>query len=217
MAGTRLNGKTPGLSAEVTVYSFQAVKNLPTADSGMVCFRDAQHDAVARQQSWLGIDKDTFSRSQSGGTYKWYYDVPSLGFKDHGNSVVASIGLVQLTYLDSDNAFRRQVARWYDQELSEVDEIRRVPIAERCESSRHLYQILVERRDEVLLALNSANIFPGVHYRDNTEFTMYADNQLPCPNAREFSSKVISLPLHLRLTYDDVKYVCETLKKIVRH
>ena len=91
MAGTRLHGRTPGSNADAVVYSFQAVKNLPTADSGMICFADAELDKIVRQQSWLGIDKDTFSRTQSGGTYKWYYDVPHLGFKEHGNSVMAAI------------------------------------------------------------------------------------------------------------------------------
>ena len=216
MAGTRKGGQFPGLDADVTVYSFQAVKNLPTADSGMICFEDAVFDKIARQQSWLGIDKDTFSRTQGMGTYKWHYDVPHLGFKDHGNSIMASIALIQLKYLDQDNAYRRQVCRWYDEALRDVSGVDIVPLAPGCESSRHLYQIRVLRRDEVLLAMNNAQIYPGVHYRDNTEFTMYAGAEQQCPNARKFSDSVISLPLHLRLTYEDVEYICTTLKTILR-
>lgn len=215
MAGTRVNSTTPGLGADAIVYSFQAVKNLPTADSGMVCFREAALDKIVRQQSWLGIDKDTFSRSQSGGAYKWHYDVPHLGFKDHGNSLIAATALVQLKYLDQDNSYRRQVSSWYQHRLLNIPGIEIVPISVDCESSRHLFQIRVSRRDEVLLALNNAGIFPGVHYRDNTEFSMYANAGNSCPNAREFSESVISLPLHLRLTYDDVMYVCDTLCEII--
>ena len=215
MAGTRHKGKTPGLDADVTVYSFQAVKNLPTADSGMICFREAELDKIARQQSWLGIDKDTFSRTQSGGAYKWYYDVPHLGFKDHGNSIMAAMALVQLKYLDADNSYRRQICAWYDQLLDDASAIERVPTAEGCESSRHLYQVRVPRRDEVLLALNSSGVFPGVHYRDNTEFSMYANSSERCPNARAFSETVISLPLHLRLQRSDVEHVCTSLKAAV--
>lgn len=215
MAGTRYLGEFPGKDADAVVYSFQAVKNLPTADSGMLCFRDARLDKMARQQSWLGIDKDTFSRAHSTGVYKWYYDVPHLGFKAHGNSLMAAIGLVQLKQLDKDNAYRRQIAAWYDELLDGAADISSVKIADGCESSRHLYQVLVHRRDEVLSALNGANIFPGVHYRDNTEFSMYADTQYKCPKARSFSEQVISLPLHLRLTRSDVEYVAETLKAIM--
>ncbi|GJD35135.1 DegT/DnrJ/EryC1/StrS family aminotransferase [Methylobacterium aerolatum] len=215
MAGTRLEGRIPGAEADAVVYSFQAVKNLATADSGMLCFRDEELDRLARQQSWLGIDKDTFSRTLSSGSYKWYYDVPELGFKFHGNSILAAIGLVQLKYLDIDNAYRRQICIWYDEMLKNIRQLKRVPIAEGCESSRHLYQIRVKNRDEVLLALNNAGIFPGVHYRDNTEFTMYSHNVLPCPQARAFSNEVISLPLHLRMTRADVERIGEALTNIL--
>ncbi len=215
MAGTRLEGRIPGAEADAVVYSFQAVKNLATADSGMLCFRDEELDRLARQQSWLGIDKDTFSRTLSSGSYKWYYDVPELGFKFHGNSILAAIGLVQLKYLDIDNAYRRQICIWYDEMLKNIHQLKRVPIAEGCESSRHLYQIRVKNRDEVLLALNNAGIFPGVHYRDNTEFTMYSHNVLPCPQARAFSNEVISLPLHLRMTRADVERIGEALTNIL--
>ncbi len=166
MAGTRHHGRTPGGEADAVVYSFQAVKNLPTADSGMVCFKNARLDKIAREQSWLGIDKDTFSRTHSSGTYKWYYDVPSVGFKSHGNSIMAAIGLVQLRYLDQDNSYRRQICKWYDDMLEDSGSIQRVEVVEGCESSRHLYQIRVKNRDEVLLALNSISVFPGVHYRE---------------------------------------------------
>ena len=214
MAGTRCRGATPGLTTDVIVYSFQAVKNLPSADSGMICFRDGHLDKLVRQQSWLGIDKDTYSRTLGGGAYKWHYDVPDLGYKYHGNSVIAAIGLVQLKYLDADNAYRRQIATWYDQGLQESS-IDRVPMAENCEPSRHLYQVLVDNRDEILLALNSLGVFPGVHYRDNTEFTMYKDQGGSCPRAAEFSSRVLSLPLHLRMSFNDVQRVCAALKSVV--
>jgi dTDP-4-amino-4,6-dideoxygalactose transaminase len=84
-----------------------------------------------------------------------------------------------------------------------------------CISSRHLYQIAVQRRDEVMLALNQANIYPGVHYRDNTLYRMYAYAQETCPRSMEASERIISLPLHLRLTYNQVEYICNNLKQIV--
>lgn len=215
MAGTRASGAVPGKDADAVVYSFQAVKNLPTADSGMLCFRDSSLDKIARQQSWLGIDKDTFSRTNNSGVYKWYYDVPHLGYKAHGNSITAAIGLVQLKQLDKDNSYRRQIAIWYDELLANITDLETVKIAPGCESSRHLYQILVPRRDEVLSALNGAAIFPGVHYRDNTEFSVYSKTPYICPKARSFSERVISLPLHLRLTRSDIEYVAETLAAIM--
>ncbi len=215
MAGTRVPGRQVGGEADVTVFSFQAVKNLPTADSGMVCFAEAALDAEVRKWTWMGINKDTYSRSTGGGAYKWYYDVEHVGFKDHSNSVMAALALVSLKYLDPDNAYRRQVAAWYDALLATEPRIERIPIAPGCESARHLYQVMVDRRDEVMLALNEQQIYPGVHYRDNTVYKMYAYAQGTCPRSQRASDRLISLPMHLRLTHADVQRVCQALNDIV--
>lgn len=213
MAGTRYkNGEVPGVEADVVVYSFQAVKNLPTADSGMICFKDAEYDKIVREKTWLGINKDTYARTNSNGTYKWRYDVEYVGNKYHGNSVIAAIGLVQLKYLDRDNAYRRQLAEWYTKGFEgHEDKIKLVKMAEDCESSRHLFQILVEKRDELMLALNQQEIYPGVHYVDNTEYRMYAYAQGTCPKAHYVSEHVISLPMHMKLTYEDVQVIIKAV------
>ena len=114
MAGTRVAGRHVGYDADVSIFSFQAVKNLPTADSGMICFADAALDEDVRKWSWMGINKDTYARTTSQGTYKWYYDVEHVGFKAHGNSIMAAMGLVAIKYVDQDNAYRRQLAEWYE-------------------------------------------------------------------------------------------------------
>ncbi len=214
MSGTRLKGKHIGPEADVAVYSYNAVKNLPTADSGMVCFAQAEDDSRARKLSWLGIDKDTYARTKSQISYKWKYDVEELGYNYHGNSIMAAIALVQLAYLDHDNAYRRQLASWYVAALSGAPAVQIVPTASDCESSRHLFQIRVSYRDELMLALHEHQIYPGVHYRDNTEYGVYAYARGTCPKAHKASREVISLPLHLGLTRDDVVYVCEIISQL---
>jgi dTDP-4-amino-4,6-dideoxygalactose transaminase len=216
MAGTRCEGRHVGHESDVAVFSYQAVKNLPTADAGMICFAEAELDAEVRKWTWLGINKDTFSRTLSQGAYKWYYDVEHPGYKYHGNSIMAGIGLVSLKYLDHDNAYRRQVCSWYTDRLRGQPGIEVVPVAPGCESSRHLFQIQVDRRDEVMAALNSVGIFPGVHYRDNTLYRMYSTG-VPCPNAQRASNRLVSLPLHLRLQRRDVQRVCDSLIQVVHH
>jgi dTDP-4-amino-4,6-dideoxygalactose transaminase len=117
MAGTWQDGRHAGWGADAAVFSFQSVKNLPTADSGMICFAEPELDAEVRKWAWLGIDRDTYARTQRTGSYRWLYEVEHVGFKYHGNSVMAALGLVGLKYLEEDNAYRRQVAAWYDEEL----------------------------------------------------------------------------------------------------
>lgn len=211
MAGTRVNGKHVGQEADCVVFSFQAVKNLPTADSGMICFKSKEDDERVRKLSWLGINKDTFARTAAQGAYKWMYDVEELGYKYHGNSIMAAMGLVQLKYLDLDNAYRRQLASWYRENLAGQTKIDIVNVTPGCESSTHLLQIRVKDRDALMLALNEHQIYPGVHYRDNTEYSMYSFGAGTCPNAAKASQEILSLPMHLGLTRADVDTVCELL------
>lgn len=216
MTGTRYNGEIPGKEADVVIYSFQAVKNLPTADSGMICFKEESLDAIVRKKSWLGINKDTFARSSNKGSYKWRYDVEYVGDKGHGNSIMAAIGLVQLKYIDRDNAYRRQLAHWYRERLSKYsDKIKMIRIEDGCESSFHLFQIMVENRDELLTYLNEAEIYPGVHYEINTNYRMYEYAKGTCPYAEYASERIITLPMNLYLTYEDVQYICDKVVEFV--
>lgn len=215
MAGSLLDGSEPGALADVACYSFQAVKNLPTADSGMVCFRDPMLDKVARKYSWLGINKDTYARTNTG-TYAWMYDVEYVGHKYNGNSVMAALGLVALRFLADDNQRRRQIATMYDELLEPLNAVRPVPVAPNCTSSRHLYQVVVEDRTHAIQTLQDHAIFPGVHYRDNTDYVMYAYAKGTCPNAQAYSSRLLSLPMHLHLKDQDVERVTKALKEYER-
>lgn len=213
MAGTRWRGRHVGGEADVAVFSFQAVKNLPTADSGMICFGDPELDAEVRRWTWVGISKDTYARTASQGAYKWHYDVDHLGFKYHGNSIMAAMGLVALKHLDYDNACRRMLAAWYEELLE--SKVQRVPVREGCESARHLFQILVDHRDQVMLGLNEYKIYPGMHYRENTAYPMYASMRGTCLRAQDASARIISLPLHMRLAREDVVRIAGALRDIL--
>jgi len=216
MAGTRINGVVPGKEADAVIYSFQAVKNLPTADSGMICFKDDELDEIVRKKTWLGINKDTYARINSAGNYKWKYDVEYIGQKYHGNSIMAAIGIVQLKHLDKDNAYRRQIAEWYTKGFSPYrDKIKLVEIPEGAEVSRHLFQIIVDDRDGLLQALNEAEIYPGVHYIANTQYKMYSYAKGTCPHAEYISNHVLSLPMHMQLSYEDVQFVISKVIEFV--
>lgn len=218
MAGTRVNGQMPGTwdGVDVTVYSFQAVKNLPTADSGMICFREDKYDEICRKLTWLGINKDTYARnSGTKGSYKWKYDVEYLGYKDHGNSIMAAIGLVELKYLDETNAYRRELAKCYDEIFKNTPKVQVIgaPYADEC--SYHIYEIAVDNRDGLLEFLQENDIYPGVHYRDNTEYEMYSYDHGKCPNAHRMSNRIITLPLHMHLTQEDIEMIAKKVIEFV--
>lgn len=217
MSGTffNSNGKVlhAGHGADVSIFSFQSVKNLPTADSGMICFKNDDYDELVRKLSWLGIDKDTYQRSHDKGSYKWEYDVVDVGYKYHGNSIMASMAIVGLKYLEEDNKRRREICEIYEKKLS--PHIETIKTHTDCvKSSRHLFQILVNNRNKFMELLNSKGVYPGVHYRDNTNYKMYKYANSQCPMAHTVSEKIISLPLHLNLSNDDLDYIIDCVIEI---
>ena len=213
-----------GQEADASVFSFQAVKNLPTADSGIISFRDVECYNIAKKLSWLGIDKDTYSRTNNKGKYLWKYDVPYTGFKFNGNSIMASIGLVQLKYLDEDNDYRNTICNKYFNLLSNIKNISFVENSDYCyKSSKHLFQILIKdsksateksiSRDEMIEKFYDNNVFPGVHYIDNTEYPMYNYAKNTCPRAHKSSNQLISLPLHLGINDEHVAKISNILRE----
>jgi len=211
MAGTRVNGVIPGTwdGVDVTVYSYQAVKNLPTGDSGMICFKNSEYDSICRKVSWMGINKDTYARTSDKGTYKWNYSVDYIGYKYNGNAIMAGIALAQLPYLDEENAYRRKLVAIYDKAFERNPNITIISAPYRDECAYHIYEIAVPDRDGLLEELAKHDIFGGVHYRDNTEFSMYAYANGTCPRAHEISQHLITLPLHLYLSEEDVKLIAK--------
>ena len=217
MSGTKVHGITPGTwdGVDVTVYSFQAVKNLPTGDSGMICFANEEQDRLARQLAWLGINKDTYARSNKG-TYSWKYDVDYVGYKYNGNAIMAAIGLTQLKYLDEDNARRREIVTMYNKGFQNNPKIHIVPANYPDECSYHIYELAVSDREALLDYLSANGINCGVHYRDNIEYRMYRYAEGSCPKARQYSEHIITMPLHMWLTDEEVKFIIEKVNEFVK-
>lgn len=209
--GSRIGSRTDTFSC----FSFQAVKNLPTCDSGVLCIPFEGMLAITKRLAWLGIDKDTFARLRPSHNeiYQWKYDVPELGWKYNGNDIAAAIANTQLKYLDRDNRYRKQIYEWYKQCFEGHRHVRLISHPEG--SAHHLVVIRVMNRDEVIGALKANQITPGVHYLPNYEFPVF--NRFykvgQCPHAEKIATEIISLPNHLMLTQEDIHRVCEIIIK----
>ena len=199
-----------GLDADITVFSYQAVKNCPGNDAGMICSNDPELDAAARNLSWLGIDKTTYDRYTKS-SYSWEYDVPNLGYKYHGNSISAAMCLVSLRYLDEDNAYRRKLASKYSELLRDDQSIEIIDHDSLISSSRHLFQIAVDDRAAVIQNLAKSDIYCGVHYIANHNYNIYKEFKADINCAAFYSDRILSLPLHLGVTEDDVNKVVDIL------
>ena len=214
MSGTKVDGKFPCLDADVVCFSFHTFKTLPTGDSGMLCFKDERFEKIARVKAWSGINTAAYSdyAVKDHKTYKWHYDVECVSNCYNGNSIMASVALAQLHCLDKDNDIRRNISKRYDEAFARYPKkIRLVEYADNVESSRCLYQIIVEGRDELVKYLAECGINAGVHYVDNTNYRMYAYARGTCPKAAYMSEHMITLPLHLYLTDEDVEKVIKSV------
>jgi dTDP-4-amino-4,6-dideoxygalactose transaminase len=119
---------------------------------------------------------------------------------------MASIGLVQLKKLDEENDYRNTIFSWYKKYLNKD-----IKIIEDSwytyKSSKHLFQILTNNREKLINKLYKNNIYPGVHYVDNTTYKMYKYAYGTCPKAHKYSTQLLTLPIHLDLTEKDVKKI----------
>ena len=215
MAGTKWlsNDLHVGSEADCVVFSYQAVKNCPSSDAGSICFKDSELDHKARTLSWLGIDTNTFERSKTK-MYKWEYEVDELGFKYNGNSIAAAMTIVSLRYLDEDNKRRRDICQEYISAFDSNESLIPIVHDNKISSSRHLCQIIVNNRNDFINHMGGFGISCGVHYKPNNRFRVYDKYNLKSLNFLDsIENKIVSLPLHLNLSDEDVSYIINSANK----
>ena len=205
--GGKYKGKMIGDTDNTCVWSFQAVKNLPVGDGGGISTKD---DAIAsriRKLIWLGIDKNTVERSNLDSkkqSYNWDYEVIDIGYKYHMTDIMATIGLVQFEYLESDNQRRKLIAERYRNEITNP-KCKKPDYKEDRESSYHFYPLFFENRDDVYKKLTDNLIYPGMHYKKNDRYIIFRNFEKDKLNGADlFERSELTLPIHLHLTDEDV-------------
>ncbi len=187
----------------VSCWSFHAVKNLPTGDGGMLTTNDPAIYRRARALAWCGIDKNTWDRSND--RYSWDYDIQEPGLKANMNDITAAIGLAQIKKLKENNDYRAKVAGWYDRYLPK--EINR-PYRSK---TWHLYPIRVKNRDNLYDFLAEHGVSAGVHYKPLYNYPFLKTKE-KFPVTERVFNEILSLPMHIELKEEDVKYVCTVIQ-----
>lgn len=206
--GSVYKGKKIG-SYGTTCFSFHAVKNLPTGDGGMITTNDEEQYNRLKKLVWMGIDKNTHIRTveeKDVEKYLWDYNVEEVGMKYHMNDINAVIGLAQLKVLEEHNERRRLIANKYREFINNPNVIA-LPvksITEQYISSQHSCAIRVKRRKDFINLLRDNNIATGVHYRLNTDYSMYKNCKCDIEFAKKAFDEIVMLPVHLLLTDEDV-------------
>lgn len=226
--GARIAGSPVGGQADVTGFSFHAVKNLTTAEGGALAFNlPAPFDAgelyaYFNTMSLHGQSKDALAKTQPGA---WRYDVAFAGWKCNMTDLQAAIGLVELERYDTDTLVRRRaICARYDAAFA-ADERFIIPTFrdERRESSHHLYMLRVrgvteEQRDAIITAIAQRGVSVNVHFIPLPLLSFYkgqGHQMADHPNAYAHYSREISLPVYYDLTDAQVDEVTAAVQAAV--
>jgi len=208
--GATYRGKRIGSLGSFQAFSFNPVKNLPMGDGGALIVKSSNHNQKLKRLRWLGINKNTYHTSRSG-KRGGEHEVIDVGFKYHMNDINAAIGLCELRNLENNNRRRKEIAQKYKDELRKVKGITLLKYKKDRDSSNHLFCFLADNRNDLVNKLLSMGIETGVHYKRNDLYPMYRTSNLP--NTEYFSNAVISLPMHLELTDEQIHYIVNQIKR----
>lgn len=225
--GATRDGKMAGEIADFTSFSFHAVKNFTTAEGGAATWKsiDGVDDEAIYKQFQLyslhGQSKDALAKTQLGA---WEYDIVGPWYKCNMTDVVAAIGLKQLERYPELLQRRKEIIQKYDKACDEMGVMHLSHYGDNYASSGHLYLTRVpgishEQRCEIIIKMAERGIACNVHYKPLPMMTAYKNlgyDIKDYPNAYSYYENLISLPLHTRLTDEDVEYVVENYKEVVR-
>ena len=225
--GAVYKGKHTGGIADFSCFSFHAVKNFTTAEGGAVTWRDIKgidnEDIYKKYQllSLHGQSKDALAKTQLGA---WEYDIIGAWYKCNMTDVAAGMGLAQLRRYKGLLDRRREIIKKYDMSFKQLGINVLEHYTDKYSSSGHLYitripEITLEQRNEIIIKMAESGIACNVHYKPLPMMTAYKNIGFSIenyPNAYNQFANEITLPLHTKLTDEEVEYVIEQYSRIVR-
>ncbi len=206
--GATYKGKKIGEISEFTMFSFQAIKHITTGDGGMLIVQDKEIVPKAERVRWFGIDR---SNKQKG---IWENDIWEVGYKYQMTDIGAAMGLAALHEFDSTLAHRQKLFQAYRKGLKNASGIKLIG-AEHTDRTHAawLCTSLVEKRMDFMKNLRDHKIESGqVHYR-NDRYSVLGGRRDDLPNMDAVEENYIVLPMHNRMTEENVNYVCEVIRK----
>ena len=219
--------KMVGSIADFTNFSFHAVKNLTTAEGGAVTWREINgidSEKIYHQYQLLslhGQSKDAFAKTQLGA---WEYDIIGPWYKCNMTDVAAGIGLAQMKRYKGLLTRRQEIIRKYDNAFIPVGIEVLKHYTNEYTSSGHLYitripDITQDMRNEIIIKMAEAGVTCNVHYKPLPILTAYKQLGFDIkdyPNAYRRFENEITLPLHTRLTDEEIDYIINQYIRIVR-
>lgn len=225
--GATWHNKPVGSIADFSNFSFHAVKNFTTAEGGAVTWRNIpgmDNEAIYHQYQLLslhGQSKDALAKTQLGA---WEYDIVGPWYKCNMTDVVAGIGLAQMKRYSGLLSRRKEIISKYDAALRPLGIETLNHYTQEHQSSGHLYitrvpGITLEQRNEIIIKMAEEEIACNVHFKPLPMMTAYKNlgfDIADYPNAYQRFANEITLPLHTKLTDEEVNYIIEKYIRIVK-
>ena len=225
--GSTRHGVRTGNLADFSSFSFHAVKNFTTAEGGALMWKEIpgiDDDDIYQQvqlYSLHGQSKDALAKTQLGA---WEYDVIGPWYKCNMTDIAAAIGLAQMKRYEGMLERRKEIIARYDAAVHPLGVKTLAHDTKDYHSCGHLYitripGITLEQRQEIIVKMAEAGIACNVHYKPLPMMTAYKNmgwDIKDFPNAYDYFANEITLPLHTKLTDEEVDYVIEHFTKIVK-
>lgn len=225
--GAEWHGQMVGSIADFTNFSFHAVKNFTTAEGGAMTWKHIDgidDEAIYKQVQLLslhGQSKDALEKTQLGA---WEYDIVAPLYKCNMTDIAAAMGLAQFDRYPIMLARRKEIIGKYDSELKPLGVEVLSHYTDDYTSSGHLYITRVpgvtdEQRREIIIKMAEAGVACNVHYKPLPMHTAYKDLGFDIgdyPNSYAHYENEITLPLHTKLTDEEILYVIEQYVRAVK-
>ena len=218
--GAKVNDIETGLLTDITIFSLHAVKNVTTAEGGVICinlpnsFNNKEEYAYLRMMTLNGQTKDAFAKSKAGG---WRYDIIDLGLKINMPDVCAAIGLAQIKKYDNNLLLeRKRVFYQYSDVFSKYDWAITPPQdTDIVQSSYHLYALRIKdisesERDLIIDEIAKTGVAVNVHFIPMPMLTLFKNlgyKMEDYPSTYKNYACEISLPIYPQLTEEQVNYI----------
>ncbi len=224
--GASRKGKMVGSIADFTAFSFHAVKNLTTAEGGALTWNtipgisDDELYRMVQLFSLHGQSKDALAKTKLGA---WEYDIVGPWYKCNMTDIMAAMGLVQMKRYPDMLLRRKAIIERYDKALKSAGIEVLEHYTDHHQSSGHLYitrvpNISTEQRQAIIEKMAEQGIATNVHYKPLPMMTAYKNLGFDIenyPHAYAHFANEITLPLHTRLTDEEVDYIVENYIQIV--
>tara|TARA_R110001599_G_scaffold3104_2_gene17465 strand:+ start:4579 stop:5766 length:1188 start_codon:yes stop_codon:yes gene_type:complete len=207
--GTQYKGKYLGNHGNLVMNSLQAIKHITSVDGGLLyCPHDDLYER-AKLLRWYGIDRNPEGRTD----FRCEADITEWGFKFHMNDVCAVIGMENFKHLDDIISKHKSNAKYYDENLKDVDGVTLLKREEGFDSSFWIYSMLVDDRNNFYKLMEECGIVVSQVHERNDKHSCMEDFKSPLPNLDKTIGKVVNIPVGWWVTEEQREYIVNCIKK----